>query len=206
MADEVDSVVVERVENTIKSAPVTHPSATGHNGIPKSNGSVEESSVPRNGAIPLATGQPSDALVSELLKSPPEEVDARPLTEEVLVDLLPAADASATDARPVVPTETDARPFAGGTRPGERPASQVPTDKNSSCYNLDGPKLAIVFNHKEYCERFELKPRRGTEVDVAAIKTTFQSVGWAVRVYNDAKLDDIQKVIRDVQNKSKCRE
>ena len=188
MADVVDSVVAERAENTSR----------GHHGVPKSNGSGEEIGVPCNSAVPLATVQPSDVLVSEPLMSPLEKVDACPLTEEVLVDVLPAADASATDARPVVLTETDAQPFTCCTQPDEQSASQILTDKYSKWYNLDGPKLAIIFNHQEYCEWFELKPRRGTEVDVAAIETTFRSLGWVVDLYNDAKLDKVQQVIRDV--------
>jgi hypothetical protein len=97
-------------------------------------------------------------------------------------------------------TETDALPFKGSYFVHERPASQIPTDRDSNHYNLEGRKRAIVFNHRQFNARFELKARRGTEADVKAIKNTFQSLGWDVIVVDDAKLEDIRMIIGDIKD------
>jgi hypothetical protein len=131
-----------------------------------------------------------------------EEVDARPLSDGAAADTryFPT-ERFAIDARPL--TETDAFPFNGGMSPGGRPPSQVATDKESNCYNLEGPKLVIIFNHSEFSPHFGLGPRGGTEMDVKAITNTFQSLRWKVRVINDAKVQEIKAVVRDLQDSSK---
>ena len=67
---------------------------------------------------------------------------------------------------------------------------------SSICYVklLSGPKRVIIFNHKKFQSRFQLNERKGTELDVNAIKGTFKALNWSIDVYNDPKITDIRNL------------
>lgn len=186
MADEVDSVTVE---NAAKIATNGHTATSpvkdviGEAGDHGSHGDDVKKEPVEDKLCRVTDGSTTPAVV-----------EAATSRLEIL-----AVESTAVDARPVN-IETDARPFQSYPGISRLPPTHVPTDKESLYYNLDGPKLAIVFNHKNFDARFGLKARRGTEEDVKAIKKTFASLGWRVEVIDDAKLNDVKKVISDIQN------
>ena len=57
---------------------------------------------------------------------------------------------------------------------------------------VSGPKRVIIFNHKRFASRFHLNERKGTELDVHAIKSAFKSISWDTEVYNDPTVSDIR--------------
>ena len=57
----------------------------------------------------------------------------------------------------------------------------------------------LVFNHKHFHPRFQLNERKGTELDVSAIDSTFSKLGWDVIKHHDATAADISKVMTDIQ-------
>lgn len=130
-----------------------------------------------------------------------DEADARPLTNGIS-----SGNPSITDAHSLAPTETDARPFGDGPSKSPMPVSVVTTEKTSNWYNLDGPKRVIIFNQKEFSAHFDLRPRRGTEADVRAIRKTFESLSWAVEVKHNATYEEIRTRIRDIQDSKNSEE
>jgi hypothetical protein len=130
---------------------------------------------------------------------PEDELDARALDPNASVEIAEATPPLAAS------TETDARPFRGGGPEAVGPSTPIDTDIGSSSYSLDGPKLVIIFNHREFSPHFGLKPRRGTEVDVKKISETFQRLNWQIRVIDNAKHREVQGVIRDIQNSGRWR-
>lgn len=96
--------------------------------------------------------------------------------------------------------ETDAKPAVIGDN--VVPGAKVPTpftDKDSLHYNIKGCKKVIVFNHRKFQSRFQLNERKGTELDVAAIKSTFKCLKWEVEVHNDSGINDIRSVMTSLQ-------
>ena len=77
------------------------------------------------------------------------------------------------------------------------------TGKDDECYCLaEGKKMAIVFNHEEYLPTRDLSKRSGTESDAQVIASTFKKIGFELHTYDDLRVDDIRRVIRDVQTSS----
>lgn len=108
------------------------------------------------------------------------------------------------DARPSEPslTDTDAKPAEVDARPIVRPPGAetkeplvIPTQKDSPHYVLEGVKQVIIFNQKKFAQRLGLGERKGTEVDVKSIQTTFKTLDWSVDLYNDLTVAEIRKVI-----------
>jgi Caspase domain len=204
MVDETDSLELEMAQNNSKlelaksdeSAVLRDSNSNGDCSNNLTSGSLNVSEVIATSNNSSANGAPR---LVEHVESSSVEVDARPLSKDDIT-LPSSAERPTVDARPVSSTEIDALPFTGNSCVHERPPSLIPTDRESNYYNLEGNKLAVVFNHKQFNARFELKARRGTEADVKAIKKTFQSLGWEVKVVDDAKLNEIKETIKDIQN------
>ena len=107
---------------------------------------------------------------------------------------------SHVDARP---SEVDAKPII--VAPGKGPDEPVviPTEKDSSHYVLDGVKRVLIFNQKIFAMRLKLTPRKGTDVDVKSIQSTFKALDWEIEVYNDLTVAQIRETLRQIQL-SKC--
>ena len=129
-----------------------------------------------------------------------DDVDARAVARKDPMPTAPVG-SSDTDARPLAEVlEPDARPFGGRLSGGiEGVLNHVETDKESDSYNLEGPKMVIIFNHREFAPRFNLRARKGTDVDVKAIKRTFENLAWCVQVVENPKFDEVKRTIRDIQ-------
>jgi len=73
------------------------------------------------------------------------------------------------------------------------------THRDSPHYDISGFKKVIVFNHRKFSARFDLNERRGTELDVKAIKRTFTSLKWDVQICNDFTCSEIRDVMNNLQ-------
>lgn len=73
------------------------------------------------------------------------------------------------------------------------------THRDSAHYDISGFKKVIVFNHRKFSARFDLNERRGTELDVKAIKRTFTSLEWDVQICNDFTCSEIRDVMNSLQ-------
>ena len=111
-----------------------------------------------------------------------DQVEARP-SESSLTD---------TDAKPA---EVDARPIVRPPGAETKEPLVIPTQKDSPHYVLEGVKQVIIFNQKKFAQRLGLGERKGTEVDVKSIQTTFKTLDWSVDLYNDLTVAEIRKVI-----------
>jgi len=109
-----------------------------------------------------------------------------------VADARPAA-VGANDATDAEPGPTRGRQYENISLP------EVFTDRDSLHYNLKGPKRVIIFNHKKFASRFHLNERKGTELDVSAIKSAFKSISWDTEVYNDPTVSDIRSIITELQ-------
>ena len=131
----------------------------------------------------------------ESTPTPTDNCDSQPgepLSENGLV--------SHVDARP---SEVDAKPII--VAPGKGPDEPVviPTEKDSSHYVLDGVKRVLIFNQKTFATRLQLNPRKGTDVDVKSIQSTFKALDWEIEVYNDLTVAQIREtLLRQIQLRS----
>lgn len=73
------------------------------------------------------------------------------------------------------------------------------THRDSFHYDISGKKKVIIFNHRKFASRFDLTERRGTELDVKAIRKTFSSLKWEIQVCNDYTTADIREVMNTLQ-------
>lgn len=106
----------------------------------------------------------------------------------------------AVDAKPPGRDLSDAVPVSRFEEPGaDGEPRPVLTDRDSPYYDIQGPKRVIIFNHKKFQSRFQLNERKGTELDVNAIKGTFKALNWSIDVYNDPKITDIRSVFTSLQ-------
>lgn len=92
---------------------------------------------------------------------------------------------------------TEAGAGINESEPNLRP---TPKKKEPLSYNLEGWKLAIIFNQYKFESRFEYPDRDGTEHDVESITNTFEAIGWNVETYNDLTVEGIRKVMEDVSD------
>jgi len=75
------------------------------------------------------------------------------------------------------------------------------TDQDCPYYVLEpGRKLAIIFNHENFLED-RMPKRTGTEQDVAAIKKTFEGLGFDVKNHDDLTVDEIFPVLYSIQRR-----
>jgi len=119
-------------------------------------------------------------------------------------DAKPAA-ASEVDARPAAASEVDAKPAAASEVDAQKISwprfSQtpepilVPSSRFSQAYDLAGLKRVIILNQKAFATRLKLNTRNGTEVDVAAITSTFKSLDWEVLTYTDSTVAQIREIM-----------
>jgi len=102
----------------------------------------------------------------------------------------------APDARPSAdPSEVDAKPLNWPPGSSASDPISVPTYKDDRHYALEGKKKAFIFNQKTFAPRLKLNPRKGTEIDVKSIQSTFKSLDWDVYLYNDCTVAQIREVI-----------
>lgn len=75
--------------------------------------------------------------------------------------------------------------------------ASMPCAKNSSVYNMQHKRrgVALIFNHKNFDSRLGLKTRNGTDADKENLRVTLRQLEFEVRVYDDLKFKDIEKVI-----------
>ena len=74
------------------------------------------------------------------------------------------------------------------------------TGKDDERYCLtEGKKMAIILNHFEYAPHRDLSKRPGTEADAQVIDQTFKDIGFEPHTYDDLSVNDIRRVIRNVQ-------
>jgi caspase-like apoptosis-related cysteine protease len=67
-------------------------------------------------------------------------------------------------------------------------------------YDLSrGRKLAVIFNQHDFHPVQELSPRDGTEMDCAALETTFQKLGFEVQRYDNLEVADIRHNMAKIQ-------
>ena len=108
-------------------------------------------------------------------------------------DISPCDSQSETvDAKP---SEVDAKPII--VLPGKGPGQpiDIPTDRDSTHYVLDGVKKVFIFNQKTFASRLQLNPRRGTDVDVKSIEATFKALDWNIEVHNDLTVAQIRDIL-----------
>ena len=117
------------------------------------------------------------------------------------------SDDQSVDARP---SEVDATPIVGGPGKGPGQPIEIPTDRDSSNYVLDGVKKVFIFNQKTFASRLQLNPRRGTDVDVKSIVATFKALDWDIEVHNDLTVAQIRDILlkqiqlRLVESSERC--
>jgi len=100
------------------------------------------------------------------------------------------------DAAPRPLSEVDAQPILRKQDQNEISGVSIPTGLLEPTYNLqEGVKKVIIFNQHTFAPRLKLNPRRGTDVDVRSIQSTFKSLDWQVQVYNDSTISKIREVI-----------
>lgn len=109
------------------------------------------------------------------------------------VDSLALPDVDNVDASPALVEDRDLPNITAGQ------AASL-TARDSFYYDISGLKKVIIFNHKKFASRFELTERRGTELDVKAIRKTFSSLKWEVEVCNDYTTADIREAMNNLQS------
>lgn len=65
-------------------------------------------------------------------------------------------------------------------------------------YNMNHSRrgIAVILNHYLFDKSTGLLPRNGTHKDVDALKQTFESLGFHVKVYTDLDLEDVFAVLK----------
>ena len=73
----------------------------------------------------------------------------------------------------------------------------MPVHKDSEVYNMNHRRrgLAIVFNHKHFDPRLQLKQRNGTDADRDNLRQTLNLLDFTVNVYNDASYKEMEAIL-----------
>lgn len=124
-----------------------------------------------------------------------DEDDLKPPCDDE-ADALPA---SSEPRRLPSQSSVDANPLSWSAASSiTRPVS-ISTSRDSAKYVMQGTKKLVVLNHKNFHPRLKLNTRRGTEIDVKAIESSFKPLGWDVEVLNDCTTSQIRDAILRIQ-------
>jgi len=120
----------------------------------------------------------------------------------------PPGDDEEADALPAMSPEprrlpsqssVDANPLSWSASASIARPVTISTSKDSPKYVMQGVKKLVVLNHKNFHPRLKLNTRRGTEIDVKAIESSFKPLGWDVDVLNDCTTSQIRDAILRIQ-------
>ena len=79
---------------------------------------------------------------------------------------------------------------------------KMPVDRDSETYNMNHRRrgYALIFNHKNFDPRLDLKTRNGTDADRDNLQLTLRQLGFDVKVYNDCSFKEIEQVLEELAN------
>lgn len=95
--------------------------------------------------------------------------------------------------------QADAWGFGGrGSNATAQNVAAMPVHKDSEVYNMNHRRrgLAIVFNHKHFDPRLQLKQRNGTDADRDNLRQTLNLLDFTVNVYNDASYKEMEAILQ----------
>jgi len=106
-----------------------------------------------------------------------------------------------TDALPAgaSQSEVDANPLAWSTSSTFIQPVTILTSRESPQYVMSGIKKLIILNHRTFMPRLKLNDRRGTDIDVKAIESTFKPLDWDIEVKDDCTVSQIRETILRIQ-------
>jgi len=136
--------------------------------------------------------------------APPQDADIDNTKEEEALkspceDEADALPASSQPRRLPSQSEVDANPLSSNSAASSSRPVSIPTSRDSAMYVMRGTKKLLVLNHKNFHPRLKLNVRRGTEIDVKAIETSFKPMGWDIEVLNDCTTSQIRDAILRIQ-------
>ena len=70
----------------------------------------------------------------------------------------------------------------------------------SEVYDIRGEKLALVFNQRIFKNK-NLETRAGTDVDLERLKDVLPTFGINVKIFNDARKNEIKRQIKHLQER-----
>ena len=71
---------------------------------------------------------------------------------------------------------------------------------DSEFYDIRGEKLALVFNQRIFKNK-NLETRAGTDVDLERLKDVLPTFGINVKIFNDAKKNEMKREIKRLQQR-----
>ena len=79
---------------------------------------------------------------------------------------------------------------------------KMPVDRDSETYNMNHRRrgYALIFNHKNFDPRLDLKTRNGTDADRDNLQLTLRQLGFDVKVYNDCSFKEIEQILKELAN------
>ena len=79
---------------------------------------------------------------------------------------------------------------------------KMPVDRDSETYNMNHRRrgYALIFNHKNFDPRLDLKTRNGTDGDRDNLQMTLRQLDFDVKVYNDCSFKEIEQVLEELAN------
>lgn len=77
--------------------------------------------------------------------------------------------------------------------------ARMPVDKDSEVYNMNHKRrgLALLFNHKHFDPRLQLKTRNGTNADRDNLRITLRQLDFEVKVYDDLPFKELDRLLEE---------